>query len=165
MRDAENCKGSNRQPRSPRKKRTEPFVLIDSEVLNSPAYLDLSFSARSMLLEVLHFHNGRNNGSIWITKRVLEERGFSKNTATKALKELRSHGFLFMTKKGGNIAGGCSWHAITWLPINRVEGQILDNLVFKAYKNWKPSEINDRSEFGTALTQKVGLINLSTLAQ
>jgi len=163
MRNAENCKGSSRQPRSPRKKRTEPFILIDSEILNSSAYLDLSFSARSMLVEVLNFHNGRNNGSIWITKKVLEERGFSRNTATKALKELRVHGFLYMTKKGGNIAGGCSWHAITWLRINRAEGQRLENYIPKAYKNWKPKEINDRSEFSTALTQKVGLINLSTL--
>ena len=93
-----------------RKKQCEPFIQISSVLLNSPAYQDLSFSARSMLIELLHFHNGRNNGYIFISKAVLKARGFSKNTATKSLKELTSHGFIYMTRRGGNINGGCSWY-------------------------------------------------------
>lgn len=120
------------------KKQTEPFIQISSLILNSVAYKDLSFSARSMLNEILNFHNGINNGSIWMAKEVLKQRGFSKNTSTKALKELSSHGFIYMTRRGGNLNGGCSWYAITWLKINRVEGQYLDNFTPNAYAKWQP---------------------------
>ena len=164
MRAAENCKGARDGWKSS-KRSSEPFIKIGSEILTSPAYLDLSFSARAMLVEVVHFHNGKNNGSIWITKKVLDDRGFSKNTASKALKELRSHGFLFMTKKGGNIAGGCSWHALTWLPINGIEGQGMNGFVAHAYKKWVPNQKNNRSDFGAVHAQKVGLSCLSALVQ
>lgn len=144
--------------RGKRRKRSEPFIQIGSEILCSPAYLDLSFSARAMLVEVLHFYNGRNNGTIWIASKVLQQRGFSRNTSTKALKELRSHGFLYMTKRGGNQSGGCSWFAITWLSINACLGQALDNFVPHAYKKWAPREKNSRSEFGAVQAQKLGLV-------
>ena len=123
-----------------KKKRVEPFVLIPSEILNSAAYIDLSFSASSMLVEVVHFYNGRNNGCIWISPQVLKARRFSKNTASKALKELRSHGFIYMTKRGGNQRGGCSWFALTWLPLNRVDGQFLGQFKAKAYESWEGAE-------------------------
>ena len=115
------------------RRQVEPFIQISSLVLNSDAYKDLGFSARSILNEILNFHNGKNNGSIWMTKEILKQRGFSKNTATRALKELISHGFIYMTRRGGNLNGGCSWYAITWLKINRVEGQHLENFVSNAY--------------------------------
>ena len=120
------------------KKQSEPFVMLGSELLNSPAYRDLSFSARSMLIEVLHYHSGKNNGRIWLAPLVLAERGFSKNTATRALKELREHGFIYMTKRGGNQRGGCSWFALTWLKIDKAEGQHLEHFKKYAYLFWEP---------------------------
>ncbi|MBT8604390.1 hypothetical protein G6662_07370 [Polynucleobacter paneuropaeus] len=120
----------------PKKKHVEPFVLIPSEVLNSPAYRDLGYSARSMLIELIHYYSGTNNGYIWISPDVLNARGFSKNTATKALKELRTHGLIYMTKRGGNQRGGCSWFALTWRPINRIEGQFLGQFVANQYRHW-----------------------------
>ena len=148
-----------------RKKQSEPFIQISSVILNSEAYIDLSFSGRCMLMELLHFYNGRNNGSIWITKKQLDERGFSKNTATKALKELRVHGFVFMTKRGGNITGGCSWFALTWQPINKVSGQNLNNFVANAYKKWIPLEKNKGSKFGAVEAQKMGIATSTTSSQ
>jgi len=145
-----------------RKKQSEPFIQIGSVILNSAAYTDLSFSARSMLIEVLNYYNGRNNGAIFLSTKVLNARGFSKNTATKALKELRSHGFLYMTKRGGNITGGCSWFAITWRPINKVEGQNLSNFQHHAYKNWIGVEKNNRSEIGLMQNQELGIASLDT---
>ena len=119
------------------KKQSEPFVMLGSELLNSPAYRDLSFSARSMLIEVLHYHSGKNNGRIWLAPLVLAERGFSKNTATRALKELREHGFIYMTKRGGNQRGGCSWFALTWLKIDKAEGQHLEHFKKSAFLFWE----------------------------
>ena len=139
------------------KKQTEPFIQISSLILNSDAYKDLSFSARSMLNEILNFHNGINNGSIWITKEVLKQRGFYKNTSTSALKELTIHGFIYMTRRGGNLNGGCSWYAITWLKINRVEGQHLENFIPNAYAKWQSNKKNDRSKFGAVQHRNLGL--------
>jgi len=148
-------KVSNRRKR---KRETEPFVMIGSVLLNSDAYLDLNFSARSMLIEILNYYNGRNNGSIFLPKKILHNRGFSKNTATKALKELTSHGFIYMTKKGGNLNGGCSWYAITWLPIDRANGQYLDNFVPNAFDKWQPCKKNGRSKFNLVQHHKLGLL-------
>jgi hypothetical protein len=120
------------------KKQSEPFVMLGSEMLNSLAYRDLSFSARSMLIEVLHYYSGKNNGRIWLAPLVLSERGFSKNTSSRALKELREHGFIYMTKRGGNQRGGCSWFALTWLKIDKAEGQHLESFKKSAYLFWEP---------------------------
>jgi hypothetical protein len=139
------------------KKQSEPFIQISDLVLTSEAYKDLGFSARSMLIEMVKYYNGRNNGYIFISKQVLKSRGFSKNTATKALKELISHGLIYMTKKGGNLNGGCSWYAITWLQINRMEGQHLENFVANAYAKWLPIEKNHRSKIGSAQHQTLGI--------
>jgi hypothetical protein len=140
-----------------RKNQSEPFIQISDLILSSEAYKDLGFSARSMLIEIVKYYNGRNNGFIFISKDVLKARGFSKNTATKALKELTSHGLIYMTRRGGNLNGGFSWYAVTWLPINRMEGQHLDNFVRDAYLKWQPLIKNDRSKFGSAQHQKLGL--------
>ena len=157
MRPAEVCLGSKNRKS---KKSTEPFIKIGSDLLSSPAYIDLSFSARAMLVEMVHFFNGRNNGSIWVSQKTLYGRGFSKNTATNALKELRSHGFLYMTRRGGNITGGCSWYALTWLPINRMEGQQLGAFVSHAYRKWQTAIKNKGSVFGAVQTQNLGLNHL-----
>ena len=145
-------------PKSRSKTSHEPFIQISDLVLTSEAYKDLSFSARSMLIEMVKYFNGRNNGYIFISKQVLRSRGFSKNTATKALKELASHGLIYMTKRGGNLNGGCSWYAITWKPINRMEGQNLENFVANAYAKWQPLIKKDRSEIGSAQHQNLVLI-------
>ncbi len=147
------------------KRQVEPFIQISSLILNSKAYIDMSYSARSMLVEILHFYNGRNNGYIYISKKVLLDRGFSKNTATKALKELRTHGFLYMTRRGGNILGGCSWFAVTWLPINKVTGQFLDGFVPNAYLKWKGADKKKGAKNGTQQDQKACLINKSKSSQ
>ena len=124
--------------KSKSKRQTEPFVMLGSEMLNSAAYKDLSFSARAMLIEVLHYYTGKNNGRIWISADVLKERGFSKNTVTRALNELTSHGFIWNTKKGGNMRGVCSWFALTWFRIDKAEGQHLENFTANAFQKWKP---------------------------
>ena len=122
-----------------KKKQTEPFVMLSSVLTNTLAYVDLSYSSRAMLIELASHYNGYNNGSIWIAPNVLRERGFSKNTATKTFKELISHGFIYMTKRGGNQRGGCSKFAMTWLPINALKGLYLDNFESNAFKKWKPT--------------------------
>ncbi|HBK44164.1 MAG: hypothetical protein A2X74_00360 [Polynucleobacter sp. GWA2_45_21] len=123
----------------PPKREVEPFVQIPSEVLNSAAYKDLSYSARAILVEMLHFYRGNNNGSIYIAAKTVINRGLSKNTMTKAVKELIAHGFIYQTRRGGSLSGVCSLFAITWKLINKGEGQFLNQFVSNAYRNWSPA--------------------------
>ncbi|MBU3594575.1 hypothetical protein ICN42_10790 [Polynucleobacter sp. 71A-WALBACH] len=128
---------------------------IPSEVLNSAAYKDLSYSARAMLVEALHFYRGNNNGSIYISAKTAINRGLSKNTMTKAIKELIAHGFIYQTRRGGSLSGVCSLFAITWKPINRSDGQFLNQFVSHAYRNWSPAlKKNEGSKIGREQAQK-----------
>lgn len=140
------------------KKESTTFIQLSTALLNSDAYIDLGYSARTMLVEMVHFFNGINNGRIFISKEMLASRGISRNTATKALKELTSHGFIYMTKKGGNLNGGCSLYALTWKPIkSKLQGQNFDNFVPNAYKKWQGIKKNDRSKNGSVKHQNLGL--------
>lgn len=131
------------------KKQVEPFIQIPSGVLDSAAYADLSYSARAVLIEILYFYRGNNNGSIFLASSILNKRGIKKNTFTKALKELIAHGFIYQTRRGGSVSGVCSLFAITWKRINKAEGQFLSQFVSNAYLSWKPSsEKNEGSEIG-----------------
>ena len=142
------------QPLAKHKKQSEPFVQIPSEVLNSAAYTNLSYSARAVLIEVLHFYRGNNNGSIWMTSETVIKRGLSKNTMTKAMKELIAHGLVYQTRRGGSISGLCSLFAITWKRINKAEGQFLSLFVANAYLNWRPAiEKIEGSKTGRGQTQ------------
>lgn len=131
------------------KKQVEPFIQIPSEVLNSPAYIDLSYAARAVLIEILHFYRGNNNGSIWIAAETVAKRGFSKNTMTRAIKELIAHGFIYQTRRGGNLSGVCNLYALTWKRINKAEGQFLNQFVSNAYRSWNSSmKKNEESKIG-----------------
>lgn len=131
------------------KRQSEPFIQIPSLVLDSAAYADLSYSARAVLVEILYFYRGNNNGSIFLASSILNKRGIKKNTFTKALKELIAHGFIYQTRRGGSVSGVCSLFAITWKRINKADGQFLSQFVSNAYLNWKPSlEKNEGSEIG-----------------
>jgi hypothetical protein len=130
------------------KKRIDPYVLIGSELLVTEAYKALSYSARAMLVELIYFYTGSNNGRIWIAPDALKERGFSKNTATKALRELCSIGFIYMTRRGGSKLGLCSWYALTWLSLDKSDGMYLDGFTSKKFLKYITEEKNRRSEIG-----------------
>jgi len=130
------------------KKRVDPYVIIGSELLVTDAYKALSYSARAMLVELLYFYTGSNNGRIWIAPDMLRDRGFSKNTATKAFRELSAIGFIYMTRRGGSKLGLCSWYALTWLPIDKSEGMYLDGFVSKKFLKYILEEKKSRSEIG-----------------
>lgn len=130
------------------KKRVDPYVIIGSELLVTEAYKALSYSARAMLVELLHFYTGTNNGRIFIAPEMLRDRGFSKNTATKSFRELSAIGFIYMTRRGGSKLGLCSWYALTWLPIDKSEGMYLDGFVSKKFLKYIPEEKKSRSEIG-----------------
>lgn len=86
-----------------------PFVLLDS-----PAYLALSFSARALLIDIARQYSGSNNGKLVICDKALRPRGWSsKATIHKAKDELLAAGFICLTRQGQK-PNRSSWFAISW---------------------------------------------------
>lgn len=75
--------------------------MINHWVMNTPAWKDLSANARAIYLEIMKRYNGSNNGRIgYSVRQGAQELNVSKGTASKAFKELASHGFIVAEQKG-----------------------------------------------------------------
>lgn len=116
-----------------------PYAAIEFRVIDSPAYADLTFSARSLLLMFARQLTKENNGHLQATHSYLERFGFSDRTLTRAVKELIAHGFIYRTRCGG-YQQGASQYAVTWLKITRRDGLFLDAFLPCAWRHWEPSE-------------------------
>lgn len=76
-------------------------VQLTEPLLGSAAWNALSFVARSLLIEFLRLHNGKNNGEIVLGVRGAADRlGCAKNTAQKAMVELQEKGFIHRVVRG-----------------------------------------------------------------
>jgi len=78
-----------------------PYAAIEHRVIDSPAYADLTFSARSLLVLIARQLTKNNNGHLQATFTYMERFGFSVNTLSRATHELITHGFIYKTKSGG----------------------------------------------------------------
>ncbi len=93
---------TRRARRHQKRRRHGPhFIQLFRYVLDSPAYVSLSSSARSALVEVTRGYDGSNNGNIRLSERELAERmNCTKDTAWRALQELADKGFIEPRIKG-----------------------------------------------------------------
>lgn len=112
-----------------------PFVLLDS-----PAYLALSFSARALLVDLARQYSGSNNGRLVVCDKALRPRGWtSKATIHKAKDELLAMGFLCLTRQGKkpNLASwfALTWQALDWSPDMDIQ---LSGFTRSAYLKTKP---------------------------
>ena len=84
------------------------FVLFRYDVIDSPAFADLSGNAVRVFVALKRAFNGKNNGEIIMSCRMLNDKiGMSRATASRALKELQTHGFVRITRPGwyaGHVA-------------------------------------------------------------
>lgn len=76
------------------------FARLDHSLLHSAAYRSLNPAARSLLVEIISIFKGNNNGALWLSVRDAADRmGVSDTkTASRALRDLESVGFIDMTK-------------------------------------------------------------------
>lgn len=118
---------------------THRYAAIEHRVIDSPAFADLTFSAQSLLLLMARQLSKDNNGHLQATHSYMQGFGFSDRTLTRATKELVAHGFLYRTRMGG-YQKGASQYAVTWLPIKRRDGLILDWFISCAWRKWEPDE-------------------------
>lgn len=89
--------------------------MLESYILESPAWVGLSPPARAAVLELLRLYNGRNNGRIALSALGLSRRmPVSRATAARLLEELTERGFLAPLRKGGFNAKSGSRRATEW---------------------------------------------------
>jgi len=115
-----------------------PYAATEHRVIDSPAYADLTFSARSLLLLVTRQLTKDNNGSLQATFSYLSRFGFdSQRTLSRGIQELIAHGMIYRTRLGG-YQQGPSKYAVTWLPIARKDGLFLSGFKPYAWREWQP---------------------------
>ena len=109
-----------------RKKKNEidyTFVAFPRHILRSREYYNLSAKAVKLLLDIFSQFNGKNNGDFCTVWPVMKKKGWkSRDTLTKALRELDDRGFIEKTRQGGKNL--CSLYAVSWLPIHECENKL-----------------------------------------
>lgn len=101
---------------------TGSYTALPHLVLDSVAVMDAGHTARSLLLDLMRQHNGKNNGRLHLTTNWLRKRGWnSVDTIQNAKMELIERHLIVQTRQGG-LNAGASWYALTWLPISNFVG-------------------------------------------
>lgn len=119
---------------------THPYAAIQHRVIDSPAYADLTFSARSLLFQLARQLTKDNNGNLQATFSYMRRYGFSENTLSRAIKELIAHGMIYRSRSGG-YQQGAAQYAVTWLPIKNRKGLFLDGFKPCAWRDWQQEKL------------------------
>ena len=127
----------------PKTSTKHPYAAIEHRVIDSPAYADLTFSARSLLVLIARQLSKDNNGHLQATFTYLEHFGFSVNTLSRATRELIAHGFIYRTKSGGFHQGAAKF-AVTWLTVKNTAGIFMSGFKSCAWRDWSSPEKKSR---------------------
>lgn len=119
----------------PKASTKHPYAAIEHRVIDSAAYIDMTFSARSLLIEITRQLSKDNNGHLQATFSYMGRHGFSENTLSRGIAELIAHGFIYRTRAGG-YQQGASQYAVTWLPVTKKTGLFLSGFVLFAWRTW-----------------------------
>ena len=122
-------------------KTKHPYAAIEHRVIDSDAYADMTYSARSLLLLIARQLTKDNNGHLQATFSYMRRFGLSENTISRAIRELISHGMIYRSRSGGYQLGAAQY-AVTWLPIRNKEGLFLNGFVSCAWRTWAPIKKN-----------------------
>lgn len=106
------------------------FMKLPYEVIDSFDYLNLQPSSKQLLIDIFRQHNGRNNGDLSASFKLMQARGWtSKSTLKRALDVLLESGLIIKTREGwfqGEHSSRCALFAVTWLGIDECPGKDLD---------------------------------------
>lgn len=99
------------------------FLALPHTVIMSAAFVGLSAHAVKLLIDMGAQYRGGNNGDLTAAWRTMQARGWrSRDTLSRALKELREAGFIELTRQGG--LPRCSLYALTWKEIDECNGKL-----------------------------------------
>lgn len=77
------------------------FIKLDNDLVHGEPWQSLTPGARSLLIEIWSWHNGRNNGDIrYGVRQAMKSLGCSYRTAQRHFAELRKAGWIVATQKG-----------------------------------------------------------------
>lgn len=113
---------NKRNPKAASGRDAGGFVALPWSVLDCPAYVALSYPAKSLLLELARQFVRDNNGKLLASRAHLKGRGWkSADVIDRAKRELLEAGFIHETVKG-HRPNKASWYAITWQSLDRHAG-------------------------------------------
>ena len=93
------------------------FIKLEVSVLNNPNFMKLSPRATKLIVDLMSFYNGFNNGDITPAMTMMKPRGWTSNSnLTLALRELNYYDFVQITRQG--YKGVCTLIALTVYPID-----------------------------------------------
>lgn len=136
------------------------YAAIEHRVIDSPAYADLTFSARSLLVQIARQVTvPNNNGHLQATFTYMKLFGFSVNTLSRATHELITHGFIYKTKSGG-FHQGTAQFAVTWLSVTDTHGIFMQGFKACAWRDWQSEQKKSRTpKVRLPRTPKVNILN------
>jgi len=99
------------------------FLSIPHQVLRSEMFRSLSANAVKLLIDLSADYNGRNNGDLCCSWKVMQPKGWrSRDTLIKAQRNLEESGFILRTRQGGR--NSANLFAITWRGIDECKGKL-----------------------------------------
>ena len=142
-----------------------PYAATEHRVIDSPAYADLTFAGRALLVLLTRQLTKDNNGHLQATFSYMHRFGFdAERTLIRSLKELIAHGMIYRSRAGG-YQQGASQYAVCWLPIRKHEGLFLDGFKLCAWRDWKPDEKKSPPAKMQETHGKNGILSLSAHAK
>jgi hypothetical protein len=102
-------------------------IRVYVDLLNSPAYRALGYSARALFFDMRASVGPSNNGDINATLSKLKHRGWNNcRTVANALRELLTLGFVVQTRPGtwGVGKGTCALFGFTDIDIHEQKGKV-----------------------------------------
>ncbi len=120
------------------------FTSLPHGLQDHENFIRLSPPAVKLLLNVARQYNGRNNGDLCVTLKVMKKYGWTSNdTLHRALECLQHYGMLSVTRKGN--LNKCSLYALTWKKIDKHNGKLdvasttqASGLWKEPVEKWKP---------------------------
>ena len=125
-----------------RRYRDARHIRLPHSVTGSDAWRDLSGNAIKVLVALLRFDKGGDNGELFLSVRMAaKETGLAENTAWRALRDLEEHGFIAVTDRGHfnrKHRPATQWR-ITWQP---AQGKAAT----RDFERWRPCGKKARSQ-------------------
>lgn len=96
------------------------YIALPNAVIDSPAYQNLSHTAKALLIEVARQRTGGDNGRLLLSQKYLATRGWhSGDVILRAKRELLDAKLIYQTVQG-HRPNKASWFALTWYSLDKL---------------------------------------------
>jgi hypothetical protein len=127
---------SERHRRAKGRQVSKSFVQFPHDLLNDDSFRTLTPRATKFLVDIAAQYNGRNNGDLSATLKMMRHRGWnSSDQLFKAKREAEQRGLIRVARQGG--LNRCNLYALTWFSINECDGKLDIQPTSVAPNDWK----------------------------